>query len=88
MENPTSLTALALSVNNQYYIIMVRTIQRLKVNMQYHMDAVSEVSNECVQYMGLPLSHVVLTKWRKQLSPELPFCMQKSTNLFFVYCDF
>ena len=58
---------------------MARTIQRLKVNMQYHVEAVSEVSNECVQYMGLPLSHVLLTKWRKQLSPELPFCIQNST---------
>ena len=64
---------------------MVRTIQHLKVNMQYHMEAASEVSNECVQYMGLPLSHVLLTKWRKQLSPELPFCIQNSTNLFFLF---
>ena len=61
---------------------MVRTIQHLKVNMQYHMEAASEVSNECVQYMGLPLSHVLLTKWRKLLSPELPFCIENSTNIF------
>ena len=62
---------------------MVRTIQRLKVTMQYHMEAVSEVSNECVQYMGLPLSHVLLTKWRKQLSHELPFYIQNSTQQTF-----
>ena len=61
---------------------MVRTKQHFKVNMQYHMEAASEVSDECVQYMGLPLSHVLLTKWRKQLSPELPFCIQNSTNFF------
>ena len=70
---------------------MARTIQRLKVTMQYHMEAVSEVSNECVQYMGLPLSHVLLTKWRKQLSHELPFYIQNSTQqtffLFIVISD-
>ena len=69
---------------------MVRTIQHFKVNMQYHMEAASEVSNECVQYLGLPLSHVLLTKWRKQLSHELPFLHSNLNKPFFVcvYCDF
>ena len=58
--------------------------------MQYHMDAVSEVSNECVQYMGLPLYHVLLTKWRKLLSPEVPFAIriQQTFFLFIVISDF